>query len=283
MLGNHTQLSYKILFSSILIIGLCFSVSATQADIELSLTGYSETDGSQTGWYGDTGLFLGPDFNHPNYDTGPFYYKNGYREYFNWRWDDLQMTIFDGIGDDAASAGDALISGEITRMVDVMDGHDVSWGITIELSGLQFRTANTMTSPVYHDDIIADLAGNPLNSTGYGYEWTSLSLTLTPPTGYTGGVDPDGWIGFAMPNMGHPNVAELHYDSHRGLTFEAWYMNPTTSNPTWYNVGDSKADVTMLLPHGGVIVPVPASIWTGLTLLSAMGIVSYKRKATPIA
>ena len=246
----------------------CLLTSGTaSADIELGLQGFASTDGAgQTGRYGDAGLFLGPDFSYPGLDTGPYNTKNGYREYFNWRWDDVTMKIFDGIGDGGANAGDALISGTMTRIVDVIDGVNRSWGITMNLTGLKYRnSADVISNAVYSDNIVEILATDPENATGYGYEWMNLTLSVTPYPGYGGSVLTTGWIGSAMPWLGHYNVAELHHDA-RGLTFEAWYENNAWNK--WYRVGDTKADV--ILPTT-TVVPVPGAAWMGLSLLGALG------------
>ncbi len=236
------------------------------ADIEVGLQGFASTDGAGvTGRYGDAGLFLGPDFNYPGSDTGPYNNKNGYREFFNWRWDNVTMKIFDGIGDGSANAGDALISGTMTRIVDVIDGVNRSWGVEINLSGLKYRnSADVISNAVYNDNILAVLATNPEASTGYGYEWMNLDLTVTPYPGYSGSVPSTGWVGSAMPWLGHYNVAELHLDA-RGLTFEAWYENQSPTK--WYGVGDTKADV---IPGTIVTVPVPSAAATGLAGIIAL-------------
>ncbi len=273
---GFSRQSFRGLLAAVVVgSSLCIGLSTALADITLNLSGYADTDGAKTGRYGDTGLYLGPDFNFPTWDTGPFNSKNGYREFFNWRWDDVKMTIFDGNNDGGASAGDAIISGTMTRMVDVMDNVNRQWGITMELSNLKYKDSNGVidVNPTYDDQIINDLSTNPEGSTGYGYEWMTLALTLTPYPGYSGGVDPTGWIGLAMPNLGHHNVAELHFDSNRGVTFEAWYSNPTTSNKTWYNVGDTKADVDL------IVVPVPSAAGLGLLALGGLGLFNYSRKS----
>ena len=56
-----------------------------------------------------------------------------------------------------------------------------------------------------------------------------------------------------MPSLGHPNVAELHYNAERGgLEFGAWYQNPEEGNH-WYSVGDTKADVTPAVPEPSAV------------------------------
>ena len=37
-----------------------------------------------------------------------------------------------------------------------------------------------------------------------------------------------------------------------GLSFDAWYRNPTEGN-NWYSVGDSKADVTPAVPEPSAV------------------------------
>lgn len=64
----------------------------------------------------------------------------------------------------------------------------------------------------------------------WGLEWKTLSMTLNK-MGNTSSVPESGWQGYAMPDMGHLFVAELHYDGpQHGLTFDAWYKNPHTSS-----------------------------------------------------
>lgn len=229
------------------------------AAIKLSLSG----QGSPSVYgFGAKGLFLGDDFtsnlNHP---------------YTNWSWSDVGMTI--------QNNGNTTISGSMTR-----DYNAEVWGVNIQLSDIEFRGSNGAYkdgrnwSGSVSEQSFVDLAEgiNPFsgvdqsNNSGWGFEWKTLSMTLDK-MGNSSVVPETGWKGFAMPDIGHALVAELHYDGASGLTFEAWYKNPYTNS--WYDVGDTKA----LASVEHTQVPEPA----GLMLLSlgliGVGATKVRRQA----
>lgn len=91
--------------------------------------------------------------------------------------------------------------------------------------------------------------------------------------GNTSSVPEEGWEGFAMPDIGHALVAELHYDGAKGLTFESWYKNPDTYS--WYDVGDTKALVTV----NSSDVPEPTSVLLLSLGLFGIGATRMRKKA----
>ncbi len=230
------------------------------AAVKLSLSGIGDPS---TYGFGAKGLFLGGHFSSSTLN----------HQYTNWTWSDVEMTIEDN--------GNASISGNMTR-----DYHNESWGVNIALSDIEFRRANGSYKAAGNfggsvgQQTFLDLATgiNPFNGndishkSGWGFEWKNLSLTLDK-NGNSSSVPETGWEGFAMPDMGHPLVAELHYDGNTGLTFEAWYKNPTTDS--WYDVGDTKTLATVKSSE----VPEPA----GMLLLSLglLGLCAKKRQLRP--
>ena len=93
--------------------------------------------------------------------------------------------------------------------------------------------------------------------------------------GNSSSVPGTGWEGFAMPEMGHLFVAELHYDGEDGLRFGAWYQNDSTQS--WYDVGDTKVEAALLNPPGGnTEVPEPGTL--GVFLFGASGIGYIRRR-----
>ncbi len=220
--------------------------------VKLSLSGMG--DPADYG-FGSRGLFLGGHFSSYTRD----------HEYTNWSWSDLEMEI--------AEDGNATISGNMTR-----DYNSEVWGINIQLSDIEFKRPNSSYKRSgnwggnVNQQTFLDLAQgvNPFtgndrsHKTGWGFEWQSLSMTLDR-NGNNSTVPEEGWEGFAMPGMGHPLVAELHYDGSKGLTFEAWYKNPTTNS--WYDVGDTKALATVESSE----VPEPVGL-----LLMSLGLVGVR-------
>lgn len=249
-----------LLCSSLLVAAAFWATDARAADIVLDLTGRADAENGgvgQVGQFGDYGLFLGRDFNDASSETGPV--NNGNTRFYNWRWNSVEMRIFDN--------GNANISGAITRLLDEVNGDappngdNRVWNLNIDLSGL------VLTGNTWHggetgifDGIIEALQGG--GEFGVGLEWTDLEMSLVPdpdyvPTGTS--VPPDNWFGEAMPNIGHPNVAELHLDSGSGLTFEAWYRHQPLNESYYYRIGDTKANASPR-PSTPPGVPEPGSI-----------------------
>ena len=238
MLVNKTKCSWMtLLTAAVLLVTI-----GSRADFSLNVSGV----GDPSEGFGYDGLYLGPNFDSQ-------YLTNDIN---NWNWTDMDLTISDN--------GDAVLSGNMTRHY-----NDEVWGITINLTDLEFRDENgnyvdgaSYDGQITLEDVI-DLSNgiNPFTQmdmsgdTGWGFEWRNLEMSLD----FAGNssVTRDGWEGFAMPNIGHPLVAELHYDGANGLTFEAWYQNHQYG---WYDVGDTKGHVDV----PGHNVPEPA----GIALLS---------------
>ena len=233
------------------------------AAVKLSLSGMGDP---ATYGFGAKGLFLGGYFSSYTRD----------HEYTNWTWSDLEMTILEN--------GDATISGNMTR-----DYNSEVWGINIELSDIEFQRPNSSYKAggnwggSVNQQSFLDLAQgiNPFtgadksHTTGWGFEWQSLNMTLDK-NGNSSSVPEQGWEGFAMPNMGHPLVAELHYDGSKGLTFEAWYKNPSTNS--WYDVGDTKAIATVEQAN----VPEPLSlVLMSMGVLGVCGIRRHRKTSSP--
>ena len=251
--------SRSTILASLVALLCLFASLHAQAAVKLSLSGIGDPS---TYGFGAKGLFLGGHFssntlNHP---------------YTNWSWSDVEMTIEEN--------GNASISGNMTR-----DYNNETWGVNIALSDIEFRRPNgsykaggsfggSVGQQTFLDlaEGINPFSGNDRSgASGWGFEWKNLSLTLDK-MGNNSSVPETGWEGFAMPDMGHPLVAELHYDGDTGLTFEAWYKNPTTNS--WYDVGDTKTIATV--NSSSTEVPEPL----GMLLLSAglLGIRASKRR-----
>ncbi len=236
---------FLTLFLSVLVFSCGYGYSAAII-AELDLTGRIQSeggtlDGENGHGYGAYGMYLGNDFNS--------YLTHGYT---NWEWDDLRMEIYDD--------GDANISGTMTRQYD-----NSSWGVNIDLFDLEIDGAFAGGATTAYSDIVADLLAS--EEDGAGLEWDSLSMQLTSP--YSTAVPLTGWTGLAMPGSPyyHDNVAELHYDTGRGLSFEAWYEHST--NPNFYKVGDTKTNAFLLPSSPSAPVPEPSE-WAliGIAMLA---------------
>jgi hypothetical protein len=184
------------------------------------------------------------------------------------------------------TSGDATISGTMTRGY-----HPTSpevWGLSIALQNAEIKHAGGLyeaggnySGPISPEMLVAlsngidPITGQDNGGVGeWGLEWKTLSMTLNK-MGNSSSVPGTGWEGFAMPEMGHLFVAELHYDGEDGLRFGAWYQNDSTQS--WYDVGDTKVEAALLNPPGGnTEVPEPGTL--GVFLFGASGIGYIRRR-----
>ncbi|MCP4005115.1 MAG: PEP-CTERM sorting domain-containing protein [bacterium] len=202
----------------LLLIAACLIGWATpSAALDLNLSPANQ------GGYGDQGLYLG------NSNWG-----GQTSQYHNFNWINAGLSI--------GADGNATIRAEMLRSYDVNTySNPKTWIADITLNDIVFKGAA---------NDINDLAGSMPD--GSGVEWESMTLVLTPPSDlqYTTNVPQTGWIGLAMPNMGHENVAEALFEDGI-LKVDFWVQNPTSTN-RHYKVGDSKSHADP--------VPEPSSI-----------------------
>ena len=237
---------------------MLFGVWAGSAQATTTLVLSPHNDGSAAG-YGYKGLYLAGDFSGGISCAG---YTGSQLTHpcTNWTWDNVSMQI------DNAS-GDATISGTMTRDLN----HEV-WGLTVMLQDAEIKHAGGLyedggnySGPISPEMLTAlsngidPITGQDNSGVGeWGLEWKTLSITLNK-MGNSSSVPETGWQGYAMPDMGHIFVAELHYDGpQHGLTLDAWYKNPHTSS--WYDVGDSKLQAALLDPGPTSGVPEPGTL-----------------------
>lgn len=250
-------------------------VGSAQATATLVLSPHN--NGASAG-FGYNGLYLGGNFSNPNISCGGITQSQLTHPCTNWTWDNVTMQV--------GSNGDATISGTMTRGY-----HPTSpevWGLSILLQNAEIKHAGGLyeaggnySGPI-SPEMLASLSNGIDPITGqdnsgvgeWGLEWQSLSMTLNK-MGNSSSVPETGWEGYAMPDMGHMLVAELHYDGDNGLTFDAWYQNPYTNS--WYDVGDSKAQAALMNPPGGnTEVPEPGTL--GVFVFGAAGIAYVRRR-----
>ena len=235
---------------ALLVVALLPAAAQATTLVEVDLLGRIQATGggtTQTHGYGAYGFFAGEDFD-----------QWIDHKHTNWDWNTLLMKICDD--------GSANISGTARR-------HDDSlWGMNIDLTGIVFKGAVfsgvTMPYATMLDDLDASMED------GAGLEWTSLTLELTAP--YATEMPLTGWTGFAMPSMGHINVAELHYDAGMGLTFEAWYQH--LAGTAYYQVGDTKANLIMESLPPPIITEVPEPNAALLALLGLSSWIATRRR-----
>ena len=268
------------------IIGLALlgSSQAYSAALEFDLSGLGND--VPANFAGRDGLFVGPNFNYSTITDSRY----------NWTFNnDVKLSI-------NQTTGIGTISGTMTGNYD-----NETWGFSTTLSDLVVRTG-TGGSTVRSDynagahDLSALLTSM---TAGTGVEWKSLNMTLSNNFGSY------SFEGFAMPEMGHINVAELFFrDDYlgsgvEGLVYDAWYKSFATvtksrwvwkevekcrvknghkkcwtenkkvkeyyKEPQW--VGDTKAYADLIPPSE---VPVPAAIWLFAPALA--GFTALRRK-----
>ena len=176
------------------------------------------------GGFGEHGLWLGPDS-----------WRHRDSPWLNWEWNDVGLSF--------ESNGDAWITGTMKRLRD-----DSVWSLEIHLTDFEFTGSTFDGIDDFYDGWADDLLAS--REDGAGIEWGALQMTVDAP--YRTLV-PEHWRGLAMPNLGHWNVAELHYDAGVGLNFDAWYQRE--GRGMWYDVGDTKARVG----RGSAPVPEPSA------------------------
>ena len=230
--------------------------SGAHAAIKLKLSG----TGDPSDGYGYQGLYLGYGFSQSHTDPDN-----------NWSWTNFDMTI--------DSNGDAVIQGIGINNgnKDTGNGTNVngSWNISISLSDIEFKDANGNYrdggnwSGNVTNNMITDLFSgkNPFGNDdwsdnsydSWGFEWKHLSMTIDDIDESTW-LDNNTWKGFAMPSIGHLNVAELHYND-GGVRYDAWYKNKNCFDydgcsyvDRKFKVGDSKADAYLDVPEPGSLV-----------------------------
>lgn len=220
--------------------------SAYAGSLNLELQGITPALGQDWG-YGSKGLYLGDDWSAKDH------------MYTNFTWDTVGMEI--------KMNGDATISGIMTR------GDGSEWGLNIELTEIQYIGDFYKGSPHIYDELLWDL--KQYGENGEGLEWKNVSMSLDAP--YDTSVPEDGWVGFAMPDMGHYNPAELHLKDGK-IIFDAWYKNPGNNycgkKKYCYNVGDSKAKVK----HMSKPIPEPTAALVFATGLLVTGGAARRRR-----
>ncbi len=155
---------------------------------------------------GRDGLFVGSNFNYSTVNAS----RN------NWTFSDVKLSIND-------VTGVANMAGSMNRNSD-----NSSWTINTTLNDLVVRTGTGAGTSRQNYNSGSDNLSSLLSSAtnGTGVEWKSLDMTLS------NGSSSWDFGGFAMPDMGHLNVAELFFRSNfggaSGLIFDAWYKSDET-------------------------------------------------------
>lgn len=203
MFSTIFKQSAKAAVLSLTVLG---STSASTAVLEFDLSGLG-TD-VPANYYGRDGLYIGQDFSNP---TAPSK---------NWTFTDVKLSI-----DDTTGIGN--IAGTITGNYD-----NAAWGFTTTLTDSVVRsgTGNSVTRTAFdgsqnlHDILTSGIDGT-------GVERESLEMTLSKSNSYD-------FIGLAMPDIGHINVAELFFHTDygktnstsgaTGLIYHAWYQSTQT-------------------------------------------------------
>jgi hypothetical protein len=182
-------------------LGLLSAVQVHAAALEFDLSGLGFD--VPKNYAGRHGLFVGPNFNYSTV-TSPYY---------NWTFNDVKLSI-----DDVTGVGS--LAGTMNRNND-----NSVWNINTTLNGLVVRTGTggSTNRQDYNagSDNLSSILSTAVNGTGV--EWKSLDMTLSK------GSSSWDFGGFAMPDMGHLNVAELFFRSNfggaSGLIFDAWYKS----------------------------------------------------------
>lgn len=257
------------LFTTAVAALMLFGTTAFAGNIMVKLEGRGDITHNV---FGKSGLYLGDDW------------YGGTHPYNNWHWEkpDVLLTIFED--------GDAQITGNQIR-----DYNGEIWGIEINLRGL--KEAGSAIDKAF------DM--NMLDAPSAGFDWAELDMTLTYG-GYSS-VPRENWVGLAMPDIGHHNVAEIRWDDDGNLKFDAWYQHilqtievektrrvkdyfdykkwkwvykdetytktiadpddQGTSGHHNYKVGDTKAYGWVMEPDDTPEIPTPAALPAGLALL----------------
>mgnify|MGYP006080198621 CR=1 FL=1 len=217
---------------------------AHSAVIDFDLSG----TGSSVNGFGRDGIYVGPNFNG----------SNAWKPQFNWTFNDVKLSV-----DDVTGVG--TIAGTMNHQLD-----NSIWTINTILNDLVVRTGTWKDMNIVRNDYnsATDDLSTILSAMvpGTGVEWKSLSTTIS------NGSTKTSLTGFAMPNIGHANVAELMWFDNfigsdvKGLIFDAWYKGFDAQGNAL--VGDSKALAT---------VPIPAAAF--LFAPAFLGFLGLRRKA----
>jgi hypothetical protein len=198
----------EIMFSNMIkhsakaaIAGLGFLAAAQvhSAPLQFDLSGLGMDVPSN--YVGRDGLYVGTSFDYYNYPGN------------NWTFQDVKLSI-DQI------TGAASMTGSMNRNRD-----NSSWTINTTLNDLVIRTGVGAGTTRQDFNAGSDNLSTLLSSTtnGTGVEWKSLDMTLS------NGSSSWDFGGFAMPALGHLNVADLFFRSNfggaTGLIFDAWYKS----------------------------------------------------------
>lgn len=201
---------------------------------------------------GQHGFFAAPGWGKHNVDRFNFTLQN-----------DVELNI------DTVS-GDAVISGTVAN-----NASDLEWNLSVFLTGFTIKDdplGDFFSSDQPYEGMIDDLLAIPTESNnqaggtgGYGLEWAeaNVSISLLDPNADPRYPGPTEFIGLAMPEMDHPNVAELH-NWNGQIYFNAWYQALDQLGRQYY-IGDSKAFGTVR-PSTEVPEPMTAAL-LGMGLL----------------
>lgn len=262
--------SAKIAVFGLGLLGATTQVQAAPLEFDLKGLGMDVP----SNYVGRDGLFVGSKWN---------YYTNPGN---NWTFQDVKLSIDD-------TTGIGVMAGTMSRNSD-----NSIWTINTTLNDLVVRTgfgAGTNRQDYNAgSDNLSSILSTAVNGTGV--EWKSLNMTLS------NGSSSWDFGGFAMPDMGHLNVAELFFHSNfggaSGLIFDAWYKSDKMVTKYVYKkrngryvrdrygrkivirsyqvpqyVGDTKA---YAMPSE---VPLPAAIWLFAPALAGLTALRRKRKA----
>lgn len=275
--------SAKIAVFGLGLLGATTQVQAAPLEFDLKGLGMDVP----SNYIGRDGLFVGSKWD---------YYTNPGN---NWTFQDVKLSIDD-------NTGTGVIAGSMSRNSD-----NSIWTINTTLNDLVVRTGfgGSTVRQDYNagSDDLSSILSTAVNGTGV--EWKSLNMTLS------NGSSSWDFGGFAMPDMGHLNVAELFFHSNfggaSGLIFDAWYKSNQTVTKyrsvkktitKWKWVWDRQQRRYVKKYYDKVVwvkeqyqvpkyvgdtkayampseVPLPAAIWLFAPALAGLTVLRRKRKA----